>query len=131
MRPRYGRAGESIVNAGIDDTAIEDAVAPSHSSFSIPGNIPSKADAGSKVIFVARETLSLRNTRIRQYDTWEHFIFVAQTQVQCEAGKHAPVILGEKSEVIGIERKTNGSECLRVAGIAGSSAGSAALVGFD
>src|SRR5260370_348953 len=111
----HASTGEGIVDGGIDDAAVVDTVPTADSGFAVAEDIPGKTDSWAEILLVTGETLRLRNGWIRKDRTWQHFVVIAQSQVQSETRENTPAILGEEGEVIRTERETERPKSLLVA----------------
>src|SRR2546426_4835244 len=73
---------ESIVNGGIDDAAVVDAVATADGGLSIAKHVVSEADARAPIVGVARQLLGVQYAWIREERLGQLFVLEADTEVE-------------------------------------------------
>src|SRR5689334_14676065 len=94
------------------DAAVVQSVAAAQARLTIATQVVSKTNTRTKVILVARTVRRLRQRRIYEERFRKRFVVPAQTEVQCQPRRNAPVVLSKESPVSSSLRETRLTETL-------------------
>src|SRR5262245_30225423 len=106
------RVDERVVNRRIDHASIVQTPTTAKRGLAVAGQVNRKADSWSKVVPVVNLSIRLQNVRIDVDWIGIQLVLVAQSKIQRESRRYAPVILNEPVDVGGFHCQTENTESL-------------------